>query len=143
MGEPAEAATAHARPLARRLPDGPRGERLIILEHRERLKDGGDRAREAWVLRAVFGWSERDAAKAMDCSRTALRIHLGAGADRFDADDARALRLGVASIDAGGDSDERSSSSAVSAESVARDLAPLFGVVVIAVLLAISMRWLA
>ncbi len=29
------------------------------------------------MLRRVLGWGERDAARALDCSRTALRLHLG------------------------------------------------------------------
>ncbi len=58
--------------------DGPRGEQLVIIEHRERVPGGGDRGHEAWVLRHVLGWNERDAARALDCSRTALRLHLAA-----------------------------------------------------------------
>ena len=142
LGEPRETAASHARPLARRLPDGPRGERLVILEHRERMEGGGDRAREAWVLRAVFGWSERDAAKALDCSRTALRLHLEAGTGRFDQRDVQALRLGVASLDAPVRVGSSTPGSADSTDSAIRALAPLAGGVVVVILLAASMRWL-
>ena len=78
LGEsPSDAAVAAAR-LSRRVMDGPRGEQLAIIEHRERVAGGGDRTQEAWVLRRVLGWGERDAARALDCSRTALRLHLQA-----------------------------------------------------------------
>lgn len=76
LGESPEDAVAAARTLSRRVVDGPRGEQLAIIEHRERTAGGGDRAHEAWVLRRVLGWGERDAARALDCSRTALRLHL-------------------------------------------------------------------
>jgi hypothetical protein len=49
---------------------------LAIIRHRERAPGGGSRSHEAWVLRRVLGWGERDAARALDCSRTALRLHL-------------------------------------------------------------------
>jgi hypothetical protein len=77
LGESPTEAIPAARRLASRVLDGPRGEQLAIIEHRERVAGGGDRSREAWVLRRVLGWGERDAARALDCSRTALRLHLG------------------------------------------------------------------
>ena len=52
------------------------------------------------MLRVVLGWSDRDAARAMDCSRNALEGHLKALGDRFDGEDAQALRHGMAAIDA-------------------------------------------
>ena len=99
LGEPAAEAERHGRRLASQVADGPRGERLAILDHRERVEGGGDRGREAWVLRIVLGWSDRDAARAMDCSRSALEGHLKGLGGRFDADDVLALRHGMAAID--------------------------------------------
>ena len=75
---------------------------MAIPDHRERMPDGGDRGREAWVLRVVLGWSSRDAARALDCSKTALDVHLRANEGRFDQDDVAALRRGMAAIDAEG-----------------------------------------
>ena len=69
-----------------------RGGRLAVFAYRESDSDGGDRVREAWILVSVLGWGERDAAIALDCSRTALRGHLEQAASRFDAADVEALR---------------------------------------------------
>ena len=103
LGESAADAARHGRRLAPSVPDGPRGERMAILDHRERMPGGGDRGREAWVLRVVLGWSPRDAARALDCSKTALDVHQRANEGRFDQDDVAALRRGMAAIDAEGD----------------------------------------
>lgn len=102
LGEPRAEAERHGLRLSSRVPDGPRGERLAIMDHRDRASGGGDREREAWVLRIVFAWSDRDAARAMDCSRSALERHLAGIAGRFDDDDVRALRHAMASVDAEG-----------------------------------------
>ena len=51
------------------------------------------------MLRIVLGWSDRDAARAMDCSRSALEGHLKSLGNRFDAEDVQALRHGMAAID--------------------------------------------
>lgn len=75
LGDPESEAIAAASRLARRVPDGPRGERMAIIERRERVPEAS-RSHEAWVLRRVMGWTERDAAKALDCSRTVLCRHL-------------------------------------------------------------------
>ena len=99
LGEPVADAERHGRRLASRVADGPRGERLAILDHRERVEGGGDRGREAWVLRIVLGWSDRDAARAMDCSRSALEGHLTSLGSRFDEEDVLALRHGMAAVD--------------------------------------------
>ena len=64
---------------------------MAIIEHRERTAGGGDRTHEAWVLRHVLGWNERDAARALDCSRTALRLHLGNSPRRSAEDDERQI----------------------------------------------------
>ena len=106
LGEPAAEAVKHGRGLAGRVADGPRGERLAILEHRERVDGGGDRGREAWVLRIVLGWSDRDAARAMDCSRSALSGHLASLGGRFDGQDVEALRHAMAAVDGEGASVE-------------------------------------
>lgn len=82
LGDEPAVAVARGRRLVGRAADGPRGERLAIQDHRERAADGGDRLHESWVLRRVLGWSERDAARALDCSRTVLRRHLEAIPDR-------------------------------------------------------------
>lgn len=91
LGDDVDVAIDRGRRLARTAADGPRGERLAILDHRERVADGGDRLHESWVLRHVLGWSERDAAKALDCSRTVLRRHLAARPPRSDADERAAI----------------------------------------------------
>jgi hypothetical protein len=91
LGEPPVAAVAAATRLSRRVADGPRGEQLAIIEHRERTAGGGDRTHEAWVLRHVLGWNERDAARALDCSRTALRLHLGNRPRRSAEEDERRI----------------------------------------------------
>ena len=69
-----------------------RGGRLAVFAYRESDPAGGDRIREAWILISVLGWAEREAAIALDCSRTALRGHLQQAASRFDAVDVEALR---------------------------------------------------
>jgi len=48
---------------------------MAIIERRDRVPEAS-RSHEAWVLRRVMGWTERDAAKALDCSRTVLCRHL-------------------------------------------------------------------
>lgn len=69
-----------------------RGGRLAVFAYRESDLAGGDRIREAWILVSVLGWEERDAAIALDCSRTALRGHLEQATSRFDELDVEALR---------------------------------------------------
>jgi hypothetical protein len=91
LGEPSDAAIRAAARLAPRVTNGPRGEQLAIIEHRERVAGGGDRGHEAWVLRRVLGWGERDAARALDCSRTALRLHLDARPPLEAAEEARRI----------------------------------------------------
>ena len=138
LGEPAKEAERHGRALADRIADGPRGERLAILEHRERIPGGGDRGREAWVLRRVLGWSDRDAARGMDCSRTALEGHLRTVSERFDLDDVAALRQGISQVDGGmteiGHRPHRPPSSW-------SRLLPLVGMVGVAIGLALVIRW--
>lgn len=139
LGEPTPVAEAHGRALAARIADGPRGERLAILEHRERTPGGGDRGREVWVLRVVLGWSDRDAAKALDCSRTALEGHLRTVSDRFDADDVAALRRGISQV--GGITMKGEHRSQKPPTSWSR-LRPLAGMALVAVGLALVIRWL-
>ena len=139
LGEPAKLAEEHGRAIAGRIADGPRGERLAILEHRDRTTGGGDRGREAWVLRVVLGWSDRDAAKALDCSRTALEGHLRTVSDRFDADDVAALRRGISAV--GGIAMEDQRRSQLPSTSWSR-LRPLAGMAMVAVGLVLVIRWL-
>jgi hypothetical protein len=91
LGESPEEAMIAGSRLSGRVVDGPRGEQLAIIEHRDRVPGGGDRGHEAWVLRRVLGWGERDAARALDCSRTALRLHLDARPRMDDAEEARRI----------------------------------------------------
>ena len=138
LGEPVKVAERHGRALAGRIADGPRGERLAILEHRERSPGGGDRGREAWVLRRVLGWSDRDAAKALDCSRTALHGHLQTISGRFDDDDVAALRQGIARVDGGMVHPEVRSGRAQSGWS---RLLPLVVAVAVVLALVMATRW--
>ena len=56
------------------------------------------------MLRIVLGWSDRDAARAMDCSRSAMEGHLASLGGRFDDQDVEALRHAMAALDGEGDS---------------------------------------
>lgn len=107
-------AVTDAQPRPERL-DGVRLDRLTVLHARElepaMLVDAGlppraaaaladlpEQAREAWVLRRVFLEEERDAARAMDCSRSAHARHLEAADAALGAEAARAFREWIVRI---------------------------------------------
>lgn len=106
-GRPLAAAEALKTGLPARIPDGPRGERIAVqiartLEpgrlgvlappYADQLFSLEPAQREAWVLRRGLGFGERDAAIALDCSRTVLRRRLAQVDDRLDAAAVRAVR---------------------------------------------------
>jgi len=105
-----------------RAADVARLDRLVILrcrDHRARPLDlpGLDafaagvlasldaQPREAWLLARVFGLPEREAARSMDCSVTAVRLHLERAdatiRDRLDEDRRRAMVGGLRTLVAG------------------------------------------
>ena len=112
-GRPIAAAEALKKGLPARIPDGPRGERIAVhlartLEpgrlsllaepYAEQLASLDHPEREAWVLRRGLGFTERDAAIALDCSRTVLRRRLESVDDRLDSGAVRAVRSTMLNI---------------------------------------------
>lgn len=99
--------------LPREIPDGPRGERIAVQAARdfeyaqsslldaslaERFSALAPQNREAWVLRRVLCFTERDTAISMDCSRTVVRQRLETIGTSFSEDDAAAVRASMLSI---------------------------------------------
>ena len=90
-----------------RIPDGPRGERIAIQAARD-MESGAmtilpseigraiarlpQQDREVWVLRRVMGFSERDTAIAVDCSRTVVRRRLENLGDSLGPDEVAEVR---------------------------------------------------
>ena len=99
--------------LPEEIPDGPRGERIAVQAARgfkparSSLLEGPladslfalpPQNREAWVIRRVLGFSERETAIAMDCSRTVVRQRLETIGDAFSTEDAIAVRESMLQI---------------------------------------------
>ena len=95
------------------IPDGPRGERIAVQASRRfkaaqsSLLDGAvaeklfalaPQVREAWVLRRVLEFNERETAIAMDCSRTVVRNRLETIVDLMSRQDAGVVRQAMLRI---------------------------------------------
>ncbi len=89
------------------IPPGPRGERIAVHAARDmepgrlsllpqeiadRIYGLEPQLREAWVLRDVLGYNDRNAAIALDCSRTVVRNRMDALQGQIKNGDAEALR---------------------------------------------------